>query len=63
MFTMGEGTFDPERALAHFPVSANLCFELLLKVRLGGHDFPGLNRDNIEVGEPAELVVDLGIIS
>jgi len=63
MLTVSECTFGTERTFTHLPVSANFSFELLLKVRLSSHDFSGLNGNNIQVRESAELVIDLGFIS
>ena len=54
---MSKCTFRSERALWHFPISANLSFKFLLKIILSSNDFPGFHRDDIEVWEPAYLVL------
>lgn len=59
MLPMGEGALRSERALGHLPVPADFGLELLLEVRLGGHDFTRLHGYYIEIRKSAHLVIFL----
>jgi hypothetical protein len=44
---MGKGTFRSELAFAHFPISTDFCFKLLLEIRRGCTDLPSPHRFNL----------------
>lgn len=57
MLSVSKCAFWSKWALRHLPVTANLCFELLLKITLGSNDLSRLDGNNIQVRKPANLII------
>ena len=61
VLAMSKSAFGTKLAFAHFPISANFCFEFLLKVVLGSHISSRLDSFNIRIKGKSSVVLIMSI--